>query len=65
MNCKQCDATGTCYKHCRGTENGQHEPDLSTFHLERDGDAVYLDVNCKHCGQSGYVGRFKAEDVDW
>lgn len=50
---------------CNDSPDGQHEPDPSTFHLEGDGDGVYLDVNCKKCGRSGSIGRFKAEDVDW
>lgn len=53
------------YSICQGREDGQHEADPSTFHLERDGDGVYLDVNCLHCGQSGCVGRFDADEVIW
>jgi hypothetical protein len=54
-----------CYEHCQESEGGEHEADISTFHLEGDGDGVYLDVNCAHCGQSGCVGKFDAKEVDW
>ena len=42
-----------------------HRADPNTFHLERDGDGVYIDVNCKWCGRSGCCGRFSQKDVDW
>ena len=39
--------------------DGGHEPDWTTTHVECDGDA-YVDVNCKHCGRSGCVGSEKS-----
>lgn len=56
-----------CYIHCQSPDavEGEHEADERTFHLEHDGRAVYLDVNCYHCGQSGCVGKFDASQVYW
>ncbi len=54
-----------CYEHCQESEDGEHEPDPSTFHLERDGYGTYVDINCKHCGLSGCVGKYDASDVSW
>ncbi len=34
---------------------GGHEPDWSTTHIDCDGEP-YVDVTCKHCGQSGCIG---------
>jgi hypothetical protein len=68
LKCKWCSnpfQRGPCYRHCQESEDGIHEPDTCTFHLEHDGDGVYLDVNCKHCGQSGCVGKFDAKEVTW
>lgn len=53
------------YDVCEETKSGKHKADTSSFHLERDGDAVYLDVNCLHCGLSGCVGKFDANEVTW
>ena len=50
---------------CSQSPNSKHFPDPSTFHLERDGDGTYLDVNCKWCGLSGCVGRFDKSEVQW
>ena len=52
-------------ENCEGSPNGKHDPDPSTFHLERDGGGVYLDVNCKWCGRSGCVGRYHKSEVNW
>jgi hypothetical protein len=57
--------SGKCYTHCQESEDGKHEADPGTFHLERDRNKVYLDVNCRNCGQSGCVGKFDAEEVLW
>ena len=65
MGCIHCTKPDECYEHCKVASDGKHEPDPETFHLEHDGDGVYLDVYCKFCGQSGCIGNFKAEDVDW
>lgn len=54
-----------CYTHCQESEDGQHKTDINTFHLERDGKGIYLDVNCKFCGQSGCVDKFNAEEIVW
>ena len=51
--------------YCKESPNSKHFPDPSTFHLERDGDGVYLDVNCKWCARSGCVGRFERDEIDW
>ena len=52
---------------CQKSEDGKHEPDTETLHLymERDKSGVYLDVNCKHCGRSGCIGKFDVSDVNW
>jgi len=50
---------------CPNTDDGVHVPDLTTVHVDRDGDGVYIDVNCGPCGRSGCIGRFSATEVDW
>ena len=47
-----------------------HEADLSSAHIERDGDSLYVDVECRHCGRSGCIAVIKADEsgkvkVDW
>ena len=46
--------------------DGGHEPDWTSAHVEFDGDA-YIDVNCKHCGRSGCIGSAVslAERISW
>ena len=34
----------------------EHEPNWDTLTVSRDGDNVYLDVNCINCGTSGCLG---------
>jgi|TARA_Y100000310_G_scaffold262645_1_gene272381 hypothetical protein len=50
-----------------GSPAGQHEPDWHSVSTHYDGDTLYIDVNCKHCGLSGCVGTDKtlAEDITW
>jgi len=44
----------------------QHEPDLKTLHIEYDGDTAYIDVNCKHCGDSGCIAKLPDNDeIQW
>lgn len=53
-------------EHCEESPSGEHEADPRSIHVEHDGDAIYADVNCKHCGRSGCVGRLSGHDaVDW
>lgn len=51
--------------HCLRSPTGEHVPDEDTIHLEPDGGDWYVDVNCVHCGRSGCIAKFDAEDVDW
>ena len=52
---------------CQKNPDKKHEPDWKTCHVEHDGDGVYIDVNCKHCGRLGCVGNAKrlAKDMSW
>lgn len=34
----------------------EHEPDWKSVCIAQDGDGIYIDVNCKKCGDSGCVG---------
>ena len=47
--------------------NCDHVPDLTTVHIEPDGNDYYLDVDCAKCGETGCFGR--ANDlilnIDW
>lgn len=45
----------------------QHEPNMSSLTLEQEsGDDVYVDVNCKHCGQLGCIAKIdRTTEVDW
>ena len=51
---------------CEKSPTGEHEPDWDTLIVTHDGEA-YVDVNCKHCGESGCVGSSKtlAADISW
>ena len=46
--------------------DGGHEPDWTTTHVECDVER-YVDVTCKHCGQSGCIGSEGqlAEQISW
>jgi len=46
--------------------DGGHEPDWTSVHVEFDGDA-YVDLTCKHCGQSGCIGSEEKliEQISW
>ena len=46
--------------------DGGHEPDWNTTHVEFDGE-MYVDVTCKHCGQSGCIGSEAnlTEQISW
>ncbi len=46
----------------------RHEVDPGSYTLENDGESVYLDVNCRHCGRSGCAGKFMTDGsavVNW
>ena len=45
----------------------KHEPDWNSVQLTWDGDELYVDVNCKHCGDSGCIGSSKTleADINW
>jgi hypothetical protein len=51
---------------CEKAEDGKHEPDWNTVSIQHDVD-TYVDVNCKHCGQSGCVGNEESlkQDISW
>ena len=44
-----------------------HEPDWNSLTTEHDGDGLYVDVCCIHCGLSGCVGneRTLTENINW
>jgi hypothetical protein len=46
--------------------DGGHEPDWTTTHVECDVE-MYVDVTCKHCGQSGCIGSEAklTEQISW
>ena len=50
---------------CPKNEGG-HEPDWATTHVECDVE-MYVDVVCKHCGQSGCIGSAEklSEQISW
>ena len=52
---------------CPKNANGWHEPNWQSIHIEHDGDGIYVDVTCKHCGQSGCVGteHSLADAISW
>lgn len=54
-------------EHCPKSPNGGHEPDWASAHIEEDGGERYVDVNCKHCGRSGCVGKLSTlqDDLCW
>lgn len=47
------------------SEDCEHEPDWQTASIEYDGDDIYVDVNCVHCGRSGCAGTSSTFEVDW
>ena len=51
---------------CEGSKDGKHEPDWNSVSVCHDVD-TYIDVNCKHCGQSGCVGNEETlkQDISW
>ena len=65
----KCNVCGeeNCYEHCQVNESGYHVVDDTHLSLA-DGfqgkDEIVVDVNCKHCGQSG-SGIFKKSDIAW
>ena len=75
MDCKFCpdQATvmdddvriGKCYEHCQEATDGKHEAGLHTLYAFHDDTGIYVDVNCRLCGQSGCVGRFDFTEVTW
>ncbi len=46
--------------------DGGHEPEWTTTHIECDVE-MYVDVTCKHCGQSGCIGSEAKliEQISW
>ena len=46
--------------------DGGHRPDWNTTHIECDVE-MYVDVACKHCGQSGCIGSEAklTEEISW
>jgi hypothetical protein len=52
---------------CPGSPTGRHEPSWGSVTIESDGDELYVDVNCRHCGRSGCIGTSKtlAENISW
>jgi len=53
---------------CDKNPNGKnHEPDWNSVFVMPDGDGVYVDVNCKHCGRSGCIGVEKTlvDNICW
>lgn len=51
--------------HCPESTDHKHEPDTNTLSVQYNRDAVYIDVNCKHCGRSGCIGKLNPTEVDW
>lgn len=52
---------------CCGSDDHKHAPDWSSTTTQYDGDQLYVDVNCRHCGRSGCVGTHEtlAENINW
>jgi len=50
---------------CDKATDGQHVPDPNTVHIDYDGGELYIDLNCKLCGQSGCVGKVDLSHIDW
>jgi len=64
--CPKCGDTA-CYAHCQENKRGgyRHEHDGDML-VSKDGGRLYLDTNCKHCGQSGSVPFvFDDDSVIW
>lgn len=55
------------YAVCEESGDKKHSPDPHSVKASYDGGAVYVDVNCKHCGQSGCIGmkEFTEDDIVW
>lgn len=51
---------------CHASQSG-HEPDWKSVTTEWDGDTLYLDVPCMHCGRSGCIGTVKSitKEINW
>lgn len=47
--------------------NKRHEPAMESASLQWDGDTLYVDVNCTHCGRSGCLGKFDTltKEISW
>lgn len=41
---------------CPQNNNGLHQPDWNTIQTDYDGETLYVDVCCRHCGKSGCIG---------
>ena len=52
---------------CFANNDGPHEPDWGSVHLESDGGELYLDVNCVHCGRGGCIAAVPklAREINW
>ena len=43
----------------------RHIPDYKSVSTEWDGDALYVDVNCKDCGRSGCITKVNEDEINW
>jgi hypothetical protein len=52
---------------CPRSPDGKHHPNWQGCTVEYDGDGIYVDVPCIHCGRSGCVGSTETleADVSW
>ena len=66
--CKVCGGSLACWEHCQESPTGGHEPSPVSADLHREGNTLYIDISCRHCGQSGCVVRINdvtLEEIDW
>lgn len=51
---------------CPANKMGPHIPNLDTVKINREGDAVYIDVLCAKCFRAGCITKFTVKDeVQW
>ena len=57
----------TADDYCPNSEDNKHEPDWLSVTTEYDGNQLYVDVNCKHCGKSGCIGTASSlkDNISW
>lgn len=52
---------------CKESPTGKHEGDWESVTVDHDGNGTYIDIQCKHCGDSGCIGTQATLEsgIDW